>query len=229
MEPWEITLLLFSGLGIFNSLAVAFFFLVIVRRRDGKDVFLSLLLMLFVMQILHALLERFTNTGFPCLSNLYLLGSYLQGPVVFLYLQRNRNPNLRIWPWRFLGHAVPYLLLGTLKYNFQSPGPLEWVAVYLVGIQSLAYVILCFFPWRQLRDEYRAGQQERFRAVFLFPAFALLWINYPLSGILGTDYQVWETILHSCFVYYLIFLLVKSPRTRRAKYLFSPVDPDQSR
>jgi AraC-like DNA-binding protein len=76
--------------------------------------------------------------------------------------------------------------------------------------------------------QYRVNQQY-FLVVYLFPVFALLWFTYPVSGITGINYQLIETILHSGFVYYLMFLKIKEPPADRENYKFTGINEKDSR
>jgi hypothetical protein len=102
------------------------------------------------------------------------------------------------------------------------------VAIYLVGLQYLAYILLSLKPYMECIKQYHENQQY-FLVVYLFPVFALLWFTYPVSGITGINYQLIETMLHSGFVYYLMFLKIKKPPADREKYKFTGINEKASR
>ncbi len=228
MKGWQIFILIFSGLGIFNSLAFTIYMGFPDVRQKRKNLFLQIILLAFILQIIHALIELFNWRISPYYANLYLLGSYVQGPAVYLYLQKSIKPDYEIWPKGFLVHFLPYIIIASLKYNFDKNGLLEWIAIYLVGIQYLFYILIGIKPYMTIRKQYKQGNKQLYLIYFLFPVFAFLWLNYPFSGITGINYQLWETILHSCFVYYLIFLMIKTPKPENNKYRFSTINPKES-
>lgn len=228
MQAWQIIILVFSGLGIFNSLAFVVFLNFSWNKKPKNAFFLQVILLAFILQIFHALVKLFNWNLSPYYSNVYLLGAYIQGPAMYLLMQKSLKPDLKIWPAQFVIHFLPYLLICAIKYDFENPGTKEWFVIYLVGIQYLVYIVLGIKPYLKIKSLYTEGDKQHFLIVYLFPVFAFLWLNYPFSGITGFNYQVLETILHSGFVYYLMFLMIKSPSIEKDKYKFSKVDHAQS-
>ena len=224
MQAWQIVLLVFSGLGVFNSIAFIVYLQSVRSRSVYDNLFLQIILLAFVIQITHALLELFQWQFSPYTNNLYLVGIYCQGPSMYLFIKKTLNPQWKIWPKQFLIHYFPYLVISTLRYNFNNPGLKEWGAVYLVGIQMLVYILLCVKPYIHARKLYLQNEKKYFLIVYLFPAFALLWITYPFSGITKVNYQIVESILHAAFLYYFIFIKINEPKTEKDKYRFSNVD-----
>jgi hypothetical protein len=60
MESWQVILLVFSGLGVFNSLAFIVYLNFPGKSGVQNSVLLQVLLLAFVLQIIHALLELFS-------------------------------------------------------------------------------------------------------------------------------------------------------------------------
>jgi AraC-like DNA-binding protein len=228
MQPWQIIILAFSGLGIFNSLAFVIYLHIARKQSFYKNLFLQIILLAFIIQITHALLELFQWQFSPYTGNLYLIGIYCQGPSMYLFIRKSLNPQWLIWPKQFIIHYAPWLIISSLRYNFGNPGLKEWIAVYLVGIQLLVYILLCIKPYLAVRKLYRQKEKKYFLISYLFPAFAFLWITFPFSGITKINYQIIESILHSAFLYYLIFLKIKEPKSETDKYRFSGIDETAS-
>lgn len=229
MQSWEIFILIFSGLGIFNSLAFILFILFFGKAKNVISVFIQILLFAFILQIIHALTELFDLNTFPYISNVYLLGAYSIGPSIYLFIRKSLNPELKIFPGMFILNYLPYLLISLIKYDFANPVAKEWFAIYLVGIQYLFYIIISIKPYSKVLHEYRKGAKEHFIIVYLFPVYAVMWLYYPLSALTKTNYQVWETFLHSILVYYLMYLLIKAPKSSRDKYRFSDIGQAESK
>jgi AraC-like DNA-binding protein len=229
MQNWEIFILVFSGLGIFNSLAFILYISFFGRAKSIISIFIKILLAAFILQITHALIELFELNTFPYLSNIYLIGAYSIGPSIYLYVRKSINSELKIWPGLFIVHYLPYIIISLIKYDFVNTGAKEWFAIYLVGIQYLFYILISIKPYRKLLSEYRKGAKEHFVITYLYPVYAILWLYYPLSELTKTNYQVWETFLHSTLVYYLMYLLIKAPKSSKDKYKFSDISKDRSK
>lgn len=228
MQGYKIFILVFSGLGIFNSLAFILYISLFGKTKSVISIFIQILLSAFILKLIHALIELFELNTFSYLSNIYLIGAYSIGPSVYLYIRKSINPELKMWPGLFIVHYLPYLLISLIKYDFLNAGAKEWFAIYLVGIQYLFYIIISIKPYSKLLNIFRKGVKQHFVIVYLYPVYALLWLYYPLSGLTKTNYQVWETFLHSAFVYYLMYLLIKAPKSAKDKYRFSDISKDKS-
>ena len=228
MQTWEIIILSFSGLGIFNSLALAIYLHISRRSSPYRNIFLQIILIAFALQVAHALLELF-QIGFSLdIGHLYLLGVYFQGPSMYLFILTTLYPGKRIWPTRLLIHYLPWLIIALFPYDFDNSGLKETIAVYLVGIQYLVYILISIKPYLEVRRRFRENDKKFYLVNYLFPAFALLWLVYPFSGIAAVNYQIVESILHAAFLYYLIFLKIKEQKPEKDKYKFSKVNETES-
>jgi len=115
MQPWQYVIFIFSGLGIFNSLAFVLYLQLSVNKGPDRRIFLQIILLAYILQILHALLETFDFEYSSYISNLYLIGSYLQGPAMYLLIRKTVKPDLQIWPHQFdfnISHRLFYLEVG---------------------------------------------------------------------------------------------------------------------
>ena len=228
MQLWEIIILAFSGLGIFNSLALAVYLQISRADSRYKSIFLQIILLAFAIQVTHALIELF-QIGFSFdIGHLYLLGVYFQGPSMYLFILTTLYPGKRIWPVQLLIHYLPWLIIALIPYDFDNSGLKEMVAIYLVGIQYIVYVLISIKPYLKASMRFRAGENKFYLIHYLFPAFALLWLIYPVSGIASVNYQIIESIMHAAFLYYLILLKIKEPKPEKNKYQFSKIDEKES-
>ena len=117
MQNWDIFILVFSGLGIFNSLAFILYISFFGKTKSVISIFIQILLTAFIFQIAYALIELFELNKFTYLSNLYLIGAYSIGPSIYLYIRKSLNAELKIWPGLFIVHYLPYLLISLIKYD----------------------------------------------------------------------------------------------------------------
>ena len=224
MHLWQIIILAFGVLGIFNSLAFIIYLQLKGKQSVLQNIYLRIILLAFVLQITKALLELFNLEFSPYVNNLYLLGIYSQGPAMYLFIRKALTPRLAVWPKQFLIHFLPYLILSVIRYDFDHPEAKEWFAIYLVGIQSLAYILLCIRPYLSVRKNYFEGNRQFYFIVYLFPVFAAMWISFPISGFTRINNQVFESIFYPLFIYYLIILKFKEPRNEKEKYKFTGID-----
>jgi hypothetical protein len=228
MQIWEIIILAFSGLGIFNWLALAVYLQISRENSPYKTIFLQIILFAFAIQVTHALLELFQIQFSLDIGNFYLLGVYFQGPSMYLFIHTTLYPDKKIWPTQLLIHYLPWLLIASVPYDFDNSGLKETIAIYLVGIQYLTYVLISIKPYLKASSKFGSGEKKFYLVHYLFPAFALLWLTYPVSGIAAVNYQIIESILHVAFLYYLIFLKIKEPKPEKDKYQFSKIDETES-
>lgn len=198
-------------------------------QSNYSTLFLQIILLGFVLQITKTVLELLGLEFSPYYHNLYLIGIYSQGPAMYLFIKKMLNPQLLIWPKQFLFHFLPWLILGLLKYNFNNYGIKEWIVIYLVGFQSLAYILICIKPYLSVRKLYLQKNKQFYIIYYLFPVFAALWIQFPVSGITHIEHHLFETTFYSAFVYYLMFLKIKEPNIEKDKYKFTGIDEETSR
>ena len=228
MQNWQIILLIFSGLCIFNSIILAVYLQITCNQSTYKNIFIQLILIAFIAQITHALVELFQWNFSLYTSNLYLIGVFIQGPAMYLLIKTSLNPNLKIWVKEFMIHFLPYIVIALIKYDFSNEGLKEWIVIRLGGFQSLTYILLSIKPYLQIRKLYVQGNKSFYFIKKIFPVFAILWITYPISGITQLNYQIIESILHSIFLYFLMYIKIQEPKKTIDKYKFSGIDRAES-
>lgn len=204
-------LLIFSSIGVINSLLVSVYLFFTPGKYTPARKILSLLIFMFSLRIGKSVVFYF----YPALDSFYInigLAAFSSvGPLFYLFTLSLLNENFR-FKRLYLLHFLPFTLIisfaGILEYH---RNPL-WNFVYrLVLAQILTYLIIAF--WNVKRSLLAEGKSENIVLLrlpdFLFSAF-IVWISYFLHAFVHGYPYVLSPLVFTCVFYYLTFKTLKT-------------------
>ncbi len=228
MQIWQIFILIFCGICVFNALIFIIYSFIADSQQAYKSIFIQFILIAFILQITGTMPMLF-ELNYPFIvHNMYVVGILVQGPIMYLFLKKSLSPQLKIWPKQFIIHILPYLIFNIQKFNFPDIGVRERIFLILAPIQILVYTLLCIRLYLDVRRLYLNKQKQYYLLYHLYPFFAILWMVFPLAGLTKVNDLVYESIFYSLFIYYLLFLKIKEPKLETDKYKSTGINNSQS-
>ena len=226
-------LFFFGAVGVFNSILVSLYFLILKRPRLLSNTLFGFFLLFLSERALRSLIYFFSDISPNVYSTLGPISFLFIGPFLLLYVLSVLYPKGKAIAW-WKYHVLFWLIVAIglhLVYPFRSD-PLFYKKYILkaINIQWFAYIVIA--AGVVLKNLLNSPKKEKFKAnnlwlCLLLLSVAVLWLIYFFVSI---DYFVIGSITFSVFFYsfFLLFVFKKKLRDQifqnRDKYADRKID-----
>ena len=205
-----------AGLGVFNGILLAFYFLFGIKPKRWVNILFGLLMLMLCIRIGKSLFHIFTDVD-RIYRQIGLSACMMIGPLLYLYIQqlvsKAKTLKQRDWPHLFIPF-ITILLIGIIWPYESNPDIWNFNVVRLIYAVWAIYMILAsraVLPFIQKTLQKQASTNEIW-IVLVFSCVLLLCIAYILAYY-GFPYLS-GPILFSIVLYVLmIFLISKKNRS----------------
>jgi len=228
-------LFFFAGLGVFNGLLLAIYFLFILKPKKWVNLLFGFLMLMLCIRIGKSLFVVFTEVS-KFYRQIGLSACIMIGPFLYLYLKTFLTSNNKIQKQDWAILLLPFFSISILGLLWPYAGfPNFWntrVVYFIYAVWIVFMMTSLRFIWPAIRTVWKQkGTVSEYWILLLYSSIFLLCLAFNLA-LFGFPYLA-GPLLFSIVLYVLIgFFLSKKNRsviiqTAPNKYQKQKLDPEQ--
>jgi len=230
MEVGQHLLLVLSSIGVFNGLALAFYFLLVIRPKELHNYFLGGLLLMLSIRIGKSVIYYFLPgvTYLDVYLQIGLSACFLIGPFLYLFVYYfvKTAPVPNLWKYHLAILVSLILIIGAIFPLWHYK--MWWLpyGFHIISFQWLLYIILSGLVLVQEKGLFSAfktsWKNKTFWVLSIWIGTLLIWTAYTFAATGLTSYLL-GAITFS-FVLYLLISLLLMTTNERSVILFKNVN-----